>query len=164
MIYSQQFVFDSNTRKFIESWSLRLTWESFNPNRSANFFLSGLLMYFWIWKRFSKPFRCESKRIEHKRKERESSKELFWLSINYDIKTVCQLFASLPENTARRIIPRRGFPRVECAHGNPCPANTEITINSNVYMLHDIVQRTWGKRENLRPTACFRMNETKCCD
>ena len=37
-----------------------ITWESFNPNRSANFFLSGLLMYFCIWKRFSKPFRCES--------------------------------------------------------------------------------------------------------
>jgi len=26
-----------------------------------------------------------------------------------------------PEKTARLIIPRRGFPRVECAQGNPWP-------------------------------------------
>lgn len=29
--------------------------------------------------------------------------------------------AIVPENTARRIIPRRGLPREECAHGNPWP-------------------------------------------
>lgn len=28
---------------------------------------------------------------------------------------------NIPENTARRIIPLRGFPRVEWAHGNPWP-------------------------------------------
>lgn len=37
-----------------------LTWESFRPNFSANFFLSGLLMYFCIWKRFSRPWRWAS--------------------------------------------------------------------------------------------------------
>lgn len=31
------------------------------------------------------------------------------------------IFKFIPENTALRIIPRRGFPLVECAHGNPCP-------------------------------------------
>lgn len=37
-----------------------LTWLSFKPNFSANFFLSGLLMYFCIWNRLSKPFLCRS--------------------------------------------------------------------------------------------------------
>lgn len=39
-----------------EVYCLNLTWESLSPNFSANFFLSGLEMYFWIWNRFSSPF------------------------------------------------------------------------------------------------------------
>lgn len=58
----------------------------------------------------------------------------------------------LPENTARRIIPRRGFPLVECAHGNPCPAN-HYGFNFRVYMLRNRSLRTWGQREDLRSTS-----------
>lgn len=36
-------------------WNI-VTCESFNPSCSANFFRSGLLIYFWVWKRSSKPF------------------------------------------------------------------------------------------------------------
>lgn len=42
------------------------TWESLSPRRSANFFLSGLLMYFCIWNRFSRPFRWESAILREK--------------------------------------------------------------------------------------------------
>lgn len=34
---------------------------------------------------------------------------------------ICPQYFFIPENTARRIIPLRGFPRVEWAHGNPWP-------------------------------------------
>ena len=54
--------------------TLYSTCESFSPNFSANFFLSGLEIYFCIWNRFSSPLRWKS------------------------------------ENTARRSMPRRGFP------------------------------------------------------
>lgn len=38
----------------------------------------------------------------------------------------------LPENTALRIIPRRGLPRVECAHGNPWPGGRGNTCAPTV--------------------------------
>lgn len=44
------------------------------------------------------------------------------LKINeYKFFSTCPqyIYLSVPENTARRIIPLRGFPRVEWAHGNP---------------------------------------------
>ena len=98
---------------------MKLTCESFNPNRSANFFLSGLLMYFWIWNRFSKPFRCES------------TEEKLFLYFRNDYFILTSIWQSacyaerekLPENTALLIIPRRDLPLVECAHGKPCPNN-----------------------------------------
>lgn len=58
----------------------------------------------------------------------------------------------LPENTARLIIPRLGFPLVECAHGNPCPA-IHYGINFHVYMLRNKPLRTWGHRKDLRSTS-----------
>lgn len=90
-----------------------LTWESLSPKRSASFFLSGLLMYFCIWNLFSKPFRCESLM---RNVVICQSTFLFNHSNNEPL-------VQIPENTARLIIPRRGFPLVECAHGNPCPIN-----------------------------------------
>lgn len=51
------------------------TCESLRPSLAANFFLSGLLMYFCFWNIFSSALRCTS------------------------------------EKTARRSMPRRGFPR-----------------------------------------------------
>lgn len=36
------------------------TCESFKPSFAANFFLSGLLMYFCFWNIFSRPFLCMS--------------------------------------------------------------------------------------------------------
>lgn len=36
------------------------TWESLSPSLAANFFLSGLLMYFCFWNIFSSPFLCMS--------------------------------------------------------------------------------------------------------
>lgn len=49
----------------------------------------------------------------------------------------------IPENTARRIIPRRGFPRVECAHGKPCPGGSG---------------NTWGPPAELEESAVNDMN------
>lgn len=77
---------------YLSGWTsnlIELTWLSLRPSFSASFFLSGLLMYFCIWNRRSRPLRCRSL------------------------------------NTARRIMPRRGFPRPLCAHGNvPGNGNT----------------------------------------
>lgn len=50
-----------------------LTCESLSPNLSANFFRSGLLIYFCIWKRFSRPFRCESAMKKNKKKKMHSN-------------------------------------------------------------------------------------------
>lgn len=69
-IYCHQFILNPKQHE-IKS-IVKLTWESFNPSRSASFFLSGLLMYFCIWNRFSKPFLCESKMRAHKRKQMNS--------------------------------------------------------------------------------------------
>lgn len=46
--------------KFYLNRQVSLTWESFSPNFSANFFLSGFEMYFCIWNLFSSPFLCKS--------------------------------------------------------------------------------------------------------
>lgn len=41
---------------------LQLTWESLRPSFAANFFLSGLLMYFCFWNIFSNALRCTSEK------------------------------------------------------------------------------------------------------
>lgn len=88
------------------------TCESLRPSLSASFFRSGLLIYFCIWNRFSSPFRCES----------------VWMEIILATKwEPAPNFWQLPENTALRIIPRRGLPRVECAQGKPCPGGNGKT-------------------------------------
>lgn len=42
---------------------------------------------------------------------------------NYNLDAILsiRLKEYSPEKTARRIMPRRGLPRDECAHGNPWP-------------------------------------------
>lgn len=45
----------------------------------------------------------------------------------------------LPEKTARRIIPRRGFPRVECAHGKPWPGGSGNTCGPPINQIQIIV-------------------------
>lgn len=47
---------------FLKTFSAFPTCESFKPSFSASFLRSGLLMYFWIWKRFSSPCRWASEK------------------------------------------------------------------------------------------------------
>lgn len=52
-----------------------------------------------------------------------------------------------PENTALLIIPRLGFPLVECAHGNPCPGGNGNTCGPAPARQNEAISSNFRSKE-----------------
>lgn len=127
--------------------AVKLTWESFNPNRSASFFLSGLLMYFCIWKRFSNPFRCESKTA----KKQLKSWRLFFFY--FDSKTSWNVYLKTQPVSSCLV---EVSPLLSVPMENPglqLPNYIILIFMFTCCTTHNTLH-TWGQWKNLRSTSC----------